>query len=453
MLDIPSDREVSPPALIQHPGSLPTLAEAIARRELSPVELLQRYLKRIDAVEPEVRAWRVLDAERALVLARRRADEAARGEIRGPLHGIPFGVKDIIDVEGLPTRCNSAAREDIAPATADAEIVLQLKARGAIVLGKLQTTEFAWFRQSPARNPWNTEHTPGGSSSGSAAAVAAGMVPLALGTQTVASHNRPAAYCGIAAFKPSTGSISAWGVVPLAPSYDTTGVYGARVADATFAFRAIRPAFIPPGRALATDEGLEVVVLRDPLLDSLSDDSRRTWESMAQRLADRGHRTTMRDSPVSLARVGDLLERTVKYEAARAHRALLDFADGLVDPILIEDLREGLTIDEDVYLKMRAELTALRSEFFSALGRHQIVLFPATPATAPVKSAGTGDFRYIAPWTALGGPIVTVPAGLAGDGLPLGCLLCGHPGSDADLALQAGRLAAVGELSALRPPA
>ena len=189
---------------VADPGRVRDLAGAMARKELSPVALVRRYLDRIAEAAPDVQCWREVDGERALAVAAEREREAAQGRLRGPLHGIPVAIKDIIDVEGLPTRANSKSRASIAPAANDAEIVLALKARGAVILGKVHTTEFAYFDPSPARNPHNLAHTPGGSSSGSAAAVAAGMVPASVGTQTVASVNRPASYCGIAAFKPST---------------------------------------------------------------------------------------------------------------------------------------------------------------------------------------------------------------------------------------------------------
>src|SRR5262249_261065 len=145
------------------------------------------------AVDTRVQCWREVDGERALALAEERAREVAQGRLRGSLHGVPVAIKDIIDVEGLPTRANSLSRASAPPAGADAEVVLALKAQGALILGKVHTTEFAFFDPSPARNPHNLAHTPGGSSSGSAAAVAAGMAPAAVGTQTVASVNRPAA--------------------------------------------------------------------------------------------------------------------------------------------------------------------------------------------------------------------------------------------------------------------
>ena len=157
-------------------------------------------------------------------LRRSASARRAEGRLRGPLHGIPVAIKDIIDVEGLPTRANSRSRASRRRPSNDAEIVLALKAQGAIILGKVHTTEFAFFDPSPARNPHNLAHTPGGSSSGSAAAVAAGMAPAAVGTQTVASVNRPAAYCGIAAFKPSTRSLSTFGITPLGARLTTRRV-------------------------------------------------------------------------------------------------------------------------------------------------------------------------------------------------------------------------------------
>ena len=223
---------------VQDPGRLRALAAAIRSKELSPSDLVQQYLERIDVVQPVAHPWRVVDVEGAIKVAAERTAQAERGEILGPLHGIPLGVKDIIDVAGLPTRCNCEALNYSPPAAADAEVVLSLKASGAIVIGKTHTTEFALFDPSPACNPHNTDHTPGGSSSGSGAAVASGTVPLALGTQTLASVNRPAAYCGISAFKPSTRSMSSFGVAPLAPSFDTIGFYGWTVDDAVYAYEA-----------------------------------------------------------------------------------------------------------------------------------------------------------------------------------------------------------------------
>jgi Asp-tRNA(Asn)/Glu-tRNA(Gln) amidotransferase A subunit family amidase len=173
---------------------------------------------------------------------------------RGPLHGIPIAIKDVIDVVGLPTRAGSRTREHIAPSASDATIVARLRTAGAIVVGKAHTTEFAYFDgPPPTRNPHDLARTPGGSSSGPAAVVAAGMVPLSIGTQTAGSVCRPAAYCGIAAFKPSTLAWPTFGVVPFAPSFDTVGVFGYRTADATAVARVLMPPFLSPCAQLDHD--------------------------------------------------------------------------------------------------------------------------------------------------------------------------------------------------------
>ncbi|MFY0614254.1 MAG: amidase [Hyphomicrobiaceae bacterium] len=431
------------------PGRLAEMAQRIADKSLSPVDLVQGYLDRIADVEPSVQAWRELDGDRALRVAQERANEAQQGRIRGPLHGIPIGIKDIIDVEGLATRCNSKSREMAPPATADAEIVLQLKVQGAIVLGKAHTTEFAYFDPSPARNPWNTAHTPGGSSSGSGAAVGAGMVPLALGTQTTASLNRPAAYCGIAAFKPSTRSIPGYGVAPLAASYDTVGFYGGRVADAVYAFRAVRPAYLHTMPDDDANAAIHVVLLDDPLISDASADSRAAWQTMAQRIEAADFSVTRAGAPIDFEQVRKVHWETQIYEMSRTRRDLLDLAPGQVGDRLLETLGDGSRISETAYLDMRGELDRMRTTFVGAYRPGQVFLWPAAPATAPRGLESTGDPRYIAPWTALGGPMVTIPAGRGDNGLPLGCILCGLPGSDAALATTALKLAKVCEESVL----
>jgi aspartyl-tRNA(Asn)/glutamyl-tRNA(Gln) amidotransferase subunit A len=174
---------VTTPNLAADPGSVEEIARAVASRRTDPVALVEASLRRIDAVENQVHGWRLLDRDRALAQAKVLRKEAEAGSIRSPLHGIPIAVKDVLDVAGLPTRAGSPARADIAPSTIDAQVVAQLRAAGAIILGKAHTTEFAYFDgPPPTRNPYNLAHTPGGSSGGPAAVVASGMVPLSLGT-------------------------------------------------------------------------------------------------------------------------------------------------------------------------------------------------------------------------------------------------------------------------------
>src|SRR5215470_14652718 len=248
-------------------GRIADMQRDIRSGALTAPALVQRCLTRIEDVDPMVQAWRHVARDSALREAGLLDRDAGEGRFRGPLHGIPVGIKDIIDVAGMTTLANSKTRVNSAPATADAEIVAALRVAGAVILGKTHTTEFAYLDPSPARNPHNVAHTPGGSSSGSAAAVAAGTVPLALGTQTVASVNRPAAYCGVAAFKPSTQSTCTNGMTALAPAFDTVGFYGSSVADAVVLYDAVAPAFTA---AFDRPRGprYNIVRLEDPTLQS-----------------------------------------------------------------------------------------------------------------------------------------------------------------------------------------
>jgi Asp-tRNA(Asn)/Glu-tRNA(Gln) amidotransferase A subunit family amidase len=422
------------------PGRVRQLAADIAAGRLSPVDLVRRYLGRIAEVDPQVRAWCELDAERALGIAKQRAEEAARGLVRGALHGIPVAIKDIIDVEGLPTRANSRSRAGAPPASGDAAVVLTLKAQGAVVLGKVHTTEFAFFDPSPACNPHNVGHTPGGSSSGSGAAVAAGMVPIAVGTQTIASVNRPAAYCGIAAFKPSTGSLSTFGITPLAPSYDTPGLYGWEVDDAVCAFEAIMPPFLRPRSRARAPARLSVAIPDDPHAADAIPDMNAALTRVADALANAGHAVERPPSPIAFGRLAALQRSTAAYEAGRALKHLLDEPSGMVGERILGLVAEGLAIADERYLDERREIDALRATLFSKLTA-DLFLWPATPSTAPEGLAWTGDPKYIAPWTALGGPIVSLPAGTAANGLPLGCILSARPGTDGQMCAWARRLA------------
>jgi aspartyl-tRNA(Asn)/glutamyl-tRNA(Gln) amidotransferase subunit A len=432
--------------LVADPGRIADLAQAVRDGVLSPVDLVQRYLDRIAAVDGQVQAWRLVDGDRALAVARVLADEARAGTFRGPLHGIPVGVKDIIDVAGLPTRCNSNSRTDIPPATADAEIVAALRAAGAIVLGKTHTTEFALRDPSPARNPHNLEHTPGGSSSGSAAAMAAGMVPAALGTQTMASVNRPAAYCGIAAFKPSTRAMAGAGIELLSSLYDTVGFFGGRVEDACTLFEAVCPPALR-GRAVAarTDRPLKVTMLTDPFVEAADTEVYQAMANAARRMRAAGHTVTTMISPVSFEVLCNAHRLTMEYEIGRIRRNFLDEPQGMIGPMLLETIRAGLEIPEDAYFAARRSLDAMRGDFFFAFPDTDAFLWPATPKPAPKGLAWTGDATYISPWTALAGPVVSMPAGLTRDGLPVGCLLAGAPGTDLSFAGVARRLAAAAE--------
>ena len=426
---------------VKDPGRVRDLAAGIRSGALSPISLVQKCLDRIEEVDGIVEAWRVVDGDRALAIAAEREAEAKAGRIRGPLHGIPVAIKDIIDVEGLPTRCGSRSREKSPPASADAEIVLALRTAGAIPLGKVHTTEFAFFDPSPARNPHNIEHTPGGSSSGSAAAVAAGQVPISIGTQTVASVNRPAAYCGIAAFKPSTRAISGFGIAPLAPGYDTAGTFGWSVDDAVSCFEAIAPAFLRSAPKM--DRPLSIMLPEDVLIADASADVKAAVERLASAFSKAGHTVARKKSPISFVRIQELQRSSHIYETGRALRFLLDVPKGMAGDKIVEAVHEGLAMPTSRYLDERAEIADLAGKFFSAHADTDVFLWPATPEPAPKGLAWTGERKYISPWTALGGPVVTVPTGQAANGLPIACLLAGHPGTDRAMGDAARALAKV----------
>ncbi len=440
-----TDTPVQTTNYVADPGRIADLARRIREGELSPADLVRGCLDRMKVTEPVVEAWREVCADTVLAEAEQRAKEVEDGLVRGPLHGIPVGIKDIIDVAGVPTRCNSLSRADAAPATADAEIVSALRAAGAVILGKTHTTEFAYFDPSPARNPHDIEHTPGGSSSGSAAAVASGTVPAALGTQTMASVNRPAAYCGIAAFKPSTQLLSTFGIEPLSTLYDTVGFYGWSVADAAAIFDTVCPAHARIEREELRDGPLTVVVLQDPFIDEADEDVKQAVDRVAGCVADAGHSVESRGTNLSFAQLYDLHVLTMEYEIGRIQRRLLDEPEGRVGAKLSETIRRGSKIDDAAYLDGRRALDDARSEFFGALEGVDAFLWPATPKTAPRGIAWTGEPKFISPWTALGGPVVTMPAGAGADGLPIGCLVTGAPGSDFRFGRIACRIAEAAE--------
>lgn len=429
-------------SLVADPGSVEAINRAIAREQADPKGLLKASLRRIEAVEHSVRGWCLLDSDHALAQALVLRQEAAAGRVRSPLHGIPVAVKDVIDVAGLPTRAGSATRAGVAPSTIDARIVARLRAAGAIILGKAHTTEFAYFDgPPPTRNPHNLAHTPGGSSSGPAAVVAAGMVPLSLGTQTAGSVSRPAAYCGIAAFKPSTLAWSSFGIVPFAPSFDTVGVFGHRVNDVVAAARVLMPAYLR--RRAATPGPLSIGFVDDPIIAAASVAVADTLRAAADGLAGSGIRVERCKSPVPLADIVGLHKLVIEYELARAHPGLEinpDVSAGLRDAIA-----RGRLTDDPAYFDVCAALDAARDRFWAAAADLDALIFPAAPDVAPAGFK-TGDPRFIVPFTVFGGPIVSVPVGFGVGQLPLGLMLCGAPGTDATLTGIASDVAKVIEL-------
>ncbi|MCO6415035.1 amidase [Siccirubricoccus sp. KC 17139] len=415
--------------LVQNPGGVQELGAAMARGELTADALVRRCLERIAAVDRQVRAWVSVQPELALGAAQALDAERRAGRVRGPLHGIPVGVKDVIDVAGLPTRANSPSRADAAPATADATVVAHLRAAGAIILGKLHTTEYAYYESlPPTRNPYDLTRTAGGSSAGSGAAIASGTVPLALGTQTAGSVNRPAAYTGVAAFKPSTLAIGGTGVVPLAPSFDTVGAFGAGAADAALlaaGYAADHLHLRSPAPATP-----RLVVLEDAMVAAkTAPGTAAALDALAERFAEAKLPLRRAMAPVPLEVLLATHRTVLLAELGRTHKRL---PTDRIAPRLAQDIEAGLSILDTEYHAALAALAGYRQAFWSAFGPDELLLLPAAPDVAPEAST-TGDPSFVIPTTALGGPVATVRAGMDG-ALPVGALLFGAPGADTRLA-------------------
>ena len=388
------------------------MAEAVRARTASPVELVEGCLTRIRKLDGELRAWAHVDAEGALAIAREREAEARASRLRGPLHGVPVGVKDIFDVAGMPTTGGAKAFAHTRP-TADAAAVARLRAAGAIVLGKTVTTEFAYRDPAPTRNPWNHDHTPGGSSAGSAVAVAARMVPLALGSQTVGSILRPAAYCGVVGFKGTHGLVPVAGVIPLAWSLDHVGVLTRSVGDAAWAMSVLAGRDLEPAAVSAPR-----LALAPELLSRASREVAVQVEAAADAFARAGATVSKVELPGSFGDLAAAGLTVLEVEAAAYHEPwFVKHADqyGLEMRRLIE---AGLGVSATAYVTANRSRLAFRDDVTPLLSAHDALLSPTAPAPAPAGLGSTGDGSLCSPWSNAGVPAITLPSGIASSGLP-----------------------------------
>ena len=407
--------------------SVSEAARRIADGALTPSALLEACLQRIAATDAAVHAWVSVDEAGARATARERTEEARAGRRRGPLHGIPVAIKDIFHVAGMTTTCGAAPAFHTA-ATADATSVARLRAAGAIVLGKAHTTEFAYFEPGPTRNPWNPAHTPGGSSSGSAAAVGARMAPLALGTQTVGSVLRPAAYCGVVGFKGTYDLVPTDGVVPLAWSFDHVGVFARRVADVALAMDVL--AAHPLGAPAISAPRLAVA---EELLERATPEVAALIRSTADRFARAGatvHEVTL---PPSFAGVHTAGRSVLEVEAAAYHEELYRAHAAQYRPRTRELIASGLTRPAVVYARAQRARLAFRGDVMPLLAEHDALLSPTAPSPAPEGLGATGDPWFCAPWSFAGVPALSLPIGVSSLGLPHAVQLVGAAGHDAKI--------------------
>lgn len=399
-------------------------AAKIAAREISSEELVRGCLDFIADREDAVGAWHTLDPDYAIAEARR-ADASAS---RGPLHGVPFGVKDVIDTADLPTEYGSAIYEGHQPA-ADAACVARMRNAGAVLMGKTVSTEFATFQPGKTRNPHNTAHTPGGSSSGSAAAVGGEMIPLAFGTQTAGSLIRPAAFCGAHAFKPTHGTVNLAGMWELAPRLDTLGYMARSVDDLASFYNVVRGAETAGPLADGLGRPPRIGICRTHHWQEAQPESVEAVESAAARLAELGAEVGTCDLP---DRFADLAETHKIVLGGALARSMGDTRENHGDEI--SEMLRGM-IDDGAAIEAKTEANALAHadrctmEFPAVTDGWDVILTPSAPGEAP-EGMATGNPLFQIVWTLLQVPSLTLPWATGPKGLPVGIQLIGRKGDD-----------------------
>jgi Asp-tRNA(Asn)/Glu-tRNA(Gln) amidotransferase A subunit family amidase len=393
------------------------LARRIEAGTLTPLAVVDLCAQAIARRETEIGAFAALD-----VAAARRAAEAL-GLADKPLSGLPVGVKDIFDTVDFPTEYGTAIHAGHRPRT-DAAMVSLIRRAGGLVLGKTVTTELASLVPAATRNPRNGAHTPGGSSSGSAAAVAAGMLPIAIGSQTGGSVIRPAAYCGVAGYKPSYRMLPTVGMKCFAWSLDTVGLFAASVADVAYAAAAITGRDLRVDRAAAAAP--RIALLRTHLWDEASVDMQDAVERAARAAADAGARVSELKLP-PLFEAADRVQGVIQdYEAFRALAHEFDRHGERLGELLREQLRNAAAIGHDTYDEARRTSRRARQAFADVMADIDVILTPSAPGAAPHGLGSTGRPTFNRLWTLLGPPCINVPGLVDREGLPLGVQVVGR---------------------------
>jgi Asp-tRNA(Asn)/Glu-tRNA(Gln) amidotransferase A subunit family amidase len=416
-------------------------AERIAAGDLSSEEYIGACLDQITASDGAVRAFAHFDADAALAQARELDEHRRRGKPLGALHGVPVGIKDIFDTADYPTECGSALLKGRRP-TRDCAAVARLREAGAVIIGKTMTTEFAYFHPGPTRNPHDLERTPGGSSSGSAAAVAAGMVPLAIGSQTNGSVIRPAAFCGVYGCKPTHGTISRHGALMLSRTLDHVGVFARSFADTALILQVLAGYDERDGdtRPIAAPSFLETALEEPPLPPRFAFVGTPVWDK-----ADAETRAAFEGLAASLGAAAAAVELGEDFAAAwNDHRAIMavDMADNLnrivarnpknASEQLRSFLAEGSATPAVRYLAARDAAQRYAAGLNDLFREFDVIITPAAPGVAP-KGEATGNPIFCSLWSLTGLPAITLPLLTGEAGMPLGVQLIGERGDDARL--------------------
>lgn len=416
-----------------------SVARAIADGELASEDVVRACLARIDAREAAVKAWAYFDADHALAQARECDAARARGDVLGPLHGLPVGLKDIIDTADMPTERGSALFAGRMP-DADATVVRLLRAAGAIIMGKTVTTEFALSGARETHNPHDLARTPGGSSSGSAAAVADGMIPLALGSQTGGSMLRPASFCGVHGFKPTFGAISRAGVMILSRRLDHVGVYARTLADLALVADVLMThdpadtesryhAGCELGQALAQpfDGAPRLAVFKGEPWQSIEPATAETFEALAARLG-------AGEAAPPLAAATALADHAIIMDASATANPGRYIADA--DKLLAETVKRisaGTNISAAEYVRAIDHAAVVADELDDLFADADVLLTPSAPGEAPLGLQSTGNPIFQKIWTLAGLPTLSLPVMQGPNGLPIGLQVVGRRGRDAEL--------------------
>lgn len=418
------------------------VARLITEGALSAEDYVQSCIRQIEREEPRVQAWVYFDPDYAVQQARELDARRASGQPVGPLHGVPVGLKDIIDTRDMPTENGTVLHAGRLPRR-DAAVVSRLRQAGAVIIGKTVTAELATYSPGKTRNPHNEAHTPGGSSSGSAAAVAAGMVPLAVGTQTNGSTIRPASYCGVVGFKPTHGLIPRTGILTQSRALDQVGVFARSVEEAGLLVQVLagydegdedtRPLAAPPLLRVAQADPPVPPTLawaRTPFWDQVDEDARDALEELLGTL---GGRVVDFELPLSAQQalewhrliMGADIAGSFEHEFETGRRHLSESLQGQIE--------RGRQVPAVAYRRALEHARILNGAFAEAFQNFDAILTPAVHGTAPQGLAATGNPMFCTLWTLCGMPSVCLPLLQGANGLPLGIQLVGPRGDDARL--------------------
>jgi Asp-tRNA(Asn)/Glu-tRNA(Gln) amidotransferase A subunit family amidase len=416
-------------------------AERIASGDISAEEYTRACLDQIAAVDGQVHAFAHLDPQEALAQARALDERRRNGLTLGPLHGVPIAIKDIFDTADYKTECGTPLLKGRQPMR-DATAVARLRTAGAVIIGKTVTTEFAYYHPGPTRNPHDLERTPGGSSSGSAAAVAAGMVPLAIGSQTNGSMIRPASFCGIYGVKPTHGTISRNGALILSQALDHVGVFARTLADAALILEALA-GYDPEDsdtRQVAAPAFLETLVeeppvppqlafVRTPVWDKADAQTRAAFEDLVKLLGDSA---AVVDLPDVFAAAWDDQRVIMATDMAHNLGKMVERGGDVSSKTLRDLMAEGSQVSAVRYLAARDAARRYAAGMGEIFKQYDAILTPATTGVAP-KGMATGSPMFCSLWSLTGLPAVTLPLLTGEGGLPLGVQLVGATGDDARL--------------------